>query len=220
MKPNQRPVPHRIAQALLALCLAATAGLSLAATEAQLQAAQTQFQAAAKGEADAIEKSVEAYTALLKAEPGNPVLMAYLGAATTMRARTALLPWKKMGHAEDGLAHLDKALALLQPQHDVPQPGQVAASLETRFTAISTFLALPAMFNRGPRGAKLLGELLASPQFAQAPLPFQGAVWMRAAQWAEQDKRPEDARKFYRLVTERNAPQAAQAGAQLKALQS
>lgn len=215
-----KPISHRITHTLLALSLAAACSLSLAAPEAQLQAAQAQFQAAAKGDSEAIEKSVETYTALLKAEPGNPVLMAYLGAATTLRATNTMLPWKKMSHVEDGLAHLDKALVLLQPQHDVPAPGQVAASLETRFTAINTFLALPSMFNRGPRGAKLFAELLASPQFAQAPLPFQGAVWMRAAKWAEQDKRPEDARKFYQMVTERKAPQAAQAGAQLKALQS
>jgi len=214
------PIRHRIAQALLALGMAASFSLSLAAPEAQVQAAQAQFQAAAKGNTDAIEKSVEAYAALLKAEPANPMLMAYLGAATTMRANTTMLPWKKMSHVEDGLAYLDKALALLQPQHEQPLPGQVAVALETRFTAISTFLALPSMFNRGPRGAKLLGELLANPQFAQAPLPFQGAVWMRAAKFAEQDKRPDDARKFYRLVTERQAPQAAQAQLNLKALQS
>nr|WP_316640770.1 hypothetical protein [uncultured Roseateles sp.] len=205
----------------MALSLAGIGTLGLAAApEAQVQAATQQFQAAAKGDASAVDKSAEAFAELLKAEPGNPLLMAYLGASTTMRASTTMLPWKKMSLVEDGLAWLDKALAMLQPQHDVPQPGHVAVSLETRFTAISTFLALPSMFNRGPRGAKLLSELLTSPQFAQAPLPFQGAVWMRAAKWAEQDKRPDDARKFYQLVTERNAPQAAQAGAQLKALQS
>lgn len=221
MKPNRRHFQHRIALTLLALSLAGTGTLSLAAVpEAQLQAAMQQFQAAAKGDANAVDKSAEAFAALLKAEPGNPVLMAYLGASTTMRASTTMLPWKKMSLVEDGLAYLDKALAMLQPRHDAPLPGHASMSLETRFTAISTFLALPPMFNRGPRGAKLLAELLASPQFTQAPLPFQGAVWMRAAKWAEQDKRPDDARKFYQLVTERQAPQAAQAGAQLKALQS
>ena len=79
--------------------------------------------------------------------------VAYLGAATTLRATTTMLPWKKMSHVEDGLAGLDRALVLLQPQHDVPLPGQVAVSLEPRFTATNTFLALPSMFNRGPRGA-------------------------------------------------------------------
>jgi len=221
MNPHRRNFNHRLTRTLLALSLAGIGTHSLAAApEAQLQAAMQQFQAAAKGDTNAVDKSADTFAELLKAEPGNPLLMAYLGASTTMRATTTMLPWRKMSYAEDGLAHLDKALAMLRAEHDVPQPGHVAVSLETRFTAISTFLAMPAMFNRGPRGAKLLHELLASPQFAQAPLPFQGAVWMRAAKYAEQDKRTDDARKFYQLVTDHKAPQATQAVAQLKALQS
>jgi tetratricopeptide (TPR) repeat protein len=215
-----RAFGRRIAHLLAAFSLATASGWSLAAPEPQFQAAFQQFQSALQGDSGAVDKANEAFAALLKAEPADPVLMAYSGAATTLRAGTTMLPWKKMNYAEEGLAQIDKALALLQPAHDALRPAHPPASLETRFVAANTFLALPGMFNRGPRGAKLMAELLASPLLAQAPLPFQGAVWMRAAQSAEQEKRLDEARRHYQLVIDRSAPQAAQAGAKLKALQS
>lgn len=226
MKPHHAPARrcrHRlVVQALLSLSLASTLSLSQAASEAPQALAQAQqlFLAATQGDSAAIEKAVEAYTALLRAEPGNPSLMAKLGAATSLRATTTMLPWKKMSHAEEGLAYLDKALALLNSTHDAAAAGQIPIALDTRFTAASTFLALPGFFNRGPRGNKLLQEVLNHPQFAQTPLAFRATVWMQAGSAAEQGERRDEARKFYQLVQEHGAPQASKAQAKLKALQS
>ena len=84
-----------------------------AVPEAQFAPAFEAFSQARSGNGTAIDKSVASFTALLAAEPGNPVLLAYLGASTAMQSNTTWLPWKKMNYAEDGLAMLDKALALL-----------------------------------------------------------------------------------------------------------
>lgn len=205
------------------LALAAAVVLSSTAQavpEAQFQGAFAQFLQAQTGDSATVEQAAEAFAALLRTEPGNPVVMAYAGAATSMRANTTLLPWKKMSYAEDGMAQIDKALALLTPAHDAVVQRNVPGVLEARFVAANTFLAVPGFMNRGVRGAKLLGEVLASPLLAQSPLEFQATVWLRAAKLAQADKRLDDARKYLNAVIDSKAPQAEAARAQLKALAS
>lgn len=211
----------KMSSALLTLTTAMLlAGPAQAASETQFQPAFDQFIQASKGNDSAIEKSAEAFGALLKLEPTNPVLMAYAGASTTMRATTTWLPWKKMSHAEDGMALLDKALALLTVAHNAPLQHDIPAALEVRFVAVNTFLAVPGFMNRSSRGAKLLQEVLTSPLLAASPLPFQADVWLAGAGLAVKEKRPEDARKYLNLVIDRKAPQMEAARAQLKALAS
>jgi tetratricopeptide (TPR) repeat protein len=204
-----------LSTAVLALCSNAWA-----IPEAQFQPALEQFMLATKGNEGAIDKAAEVFTALLQKEPTNPVLMAYAGSATSMRATTTLLPWKKMAYAEDGMALLDKALALLTAAHNAPLQREVPAALEVRFVAANTFLAVPGFMNRGARGAKLLAEIVSSPLLATAPLGFRGDVWMKAASVAAKDNRTDEARKYFNEVIKANAPQAQTARTQLGALAS
>jgi hypothetical protein len=115
---------------------------------------------------------------------------------------------------------LDKALALLTPAHDAVLQRNLPAALEVKFVAANTFLAVPGFMNRGARGTKLLGEVLASPLFATSPLAFRGDVWLASAEQALKDKRRDDARKLLDAVIKANAPQAEVARAQLKAIAS
>lgn len=210
---RQRPV-FTFAAVVLASCLAT--GIAIAAPDAAFDSAFRHFIVASGGDKSAVEPAADEFDALLKAEPGNPVLMAYAGATGAMRAGTTMLPWKKMGYAEDGMAQLDKALAMLTPAHDAPVQHGTPGSLEVRFVAANTFLAVPSFMNRGARGAKLLNEVLASPLFEKAPLPFQGNVWMRAAALATKEQRADDAQRYLNEVISRNAPQAEKARALLK----
>ena len=211
----------QFARQLLAIGAATLlAGAVHATPDAQFEPAFQQFQQASRGNESAIEKSADAFGTLLKSEPTNPVLMAYTGAATSMKATTTWLPWKKMSCAEDGMAMLDKALALLTPAHDAVLQHNLPAALEVKFVAANTFLAVPGFMNRGARGTKLLGEVLASPLFATSPLAFRGDVWLVSAEQALKDKRRDDARKLLDAVIKANAPQAELARAQLKALAS
>ena len=193
-------------------------GSAHAVTEAQFAPAHGLFMQATMGDSSALDKAADAFDALLKAEPANPVLMAYVGSMTSMKATTTALPWKKMRYAEDGMALLDKALALLNPSHDTTLLNGTPNSLDVRFTAASTFLSVPAFMNRAARGSKLLGEVLSSPSFEKAPIGFKAAVWMRAAKVAASEKRTDDARKYLHQVISTNAPQAEAAKAQLAAL--
>ena len=203
---------------VLVLALLAAVGQVRAAPEAAFQSAFQQFDQALADGGSAIDRATDEFDALLKAEPASPVLMAYAGAARSLKARNTILPWKKMGYAEDGLALIDKALALLAPAHAAAMQRGTPGVLEVRFVAANTFLAMPDFMNRGARGAKLLSEVLDSPLYASAPLPFQGAVWMAAAGLAAKEKRREDAQRYLNEVISRNAPQAEQARALLKGM--
>jgi hypothetical protein len=178
--------------AAAAATIAATlmiAGPALATVPAQaFDDAFQQFQHAAAGETKAIESAAEQFGRLAVAEPADPALIAYTGAATVMRSMTTMLPWRKLSFAEDGLAQIDKALAMLSPEHDKLLHRNVAASLETRFVAANTFLRVPAMFNRNARGTRLLDEVLKSPLLATAPEGFRAAVAKRAAEEAAKVK--------------------------------
>ena len=207
-----------LAGLLLAVAGAIVCTVAEAAPTSAFDSAWAQFNRAAAGESAAIEPAAAAFTALLKAEPANPVLLAYAGASTAMKAVTAMAPMDKLAFAEDGLAQLDKALALLRPAHDQPWHQGVPGALEVRFVAANTFLAVPPFMNRTARGGKLLNEVLASPLLAAAPLQFRGAVWLRAAELARQDKRPADAKRFLALAVSQGTPQAPQAQARLKEL--
>ncbi|MBX3620824.1 MAG: hypothetical protein KF891_12695 [Rhizobacter sp.] len=212
-------VPHAARRGLVLAALTLALGPAFAATaDAPFQQAFKTFSAAQQGDSGAMARAADEFQALLQADPGNPAVMAYAGAAVALKARSTFLPWKKIGYAEDGLAQIDKALALLQPVHDTQTLNHSPVSLQARFTAANTFLNLPGMFNRGARGAKLLAEVQASPVFAQAAPGFQGAVLMRAAQLAAKESRTADARHELTLVIERGLPQAEAARAQLKEL--
>jgi hypothetical protein len=214
---NPKTLQQAVVVTVLVLAVLAAASQARAAPEPAFQSAFAHFSQASAGDAVAIDKAADAFALLLKAEPSNPVLMAYAGASEAMKARNTALPWKKMSHAEDGLALVDKSLALLTPVHDAALQHGTPGSLEVRLVAANTFLAMPGFMNRGARGARLLAEVLASPLFASAPLPFQGTVWMLAASQATKDKRADDAQRFLNEVISRNAPQADKARALLKA---
>ncbi len=165
--------------ALVSACVLSAALWSPAVqamSDAQFQPAQAVFLKAADGDKSAVEGAADAFAALLKAEPANPVLMVYSGAATSMKATTTFLPWKMMAHAEEGLAQIDKALALLTPAHNAPLQRGTPAVLEVKLVAANTFMAVPGFMNRKERGERLLKEVLTSPLLASAPAEFQASV--------------------------------------------
>jgi len=215
-------LPLTLAVALLGAGTLALAPLpAIAQTpDAAFEAAFAQFQRTTTGDTSAIDPAATQFGELLAAKPADPVLRAYSGAATALRATTTMMPWKKMSYAEDGLAQIDKALAQLTQAHDAPAHHGTPASLEVRLVAATTFLGLPEMFNRQARGARLLDELLGHPLLAASPLGFRGAVWLRAGLQAAKDKRTDDARRWLQQVVSSGAPQAAQALAQLNGLAS
>ena len=244
MQALPRPTPARSTRSearrrLLALALPAALSLAAAAllvasppalaqagaadgaaqlADPELAAALASFAKAGLDNHAAVEDAASRFSRLSAAQPADPVLRAYAGTAVAMRSLTTLLPWRKMSHAEDGLALVDKALAQLGPADDAPRLRGVPGVLETRFIAANTFLGLPPMFNRAERGRAELDAVLGHRLFGSAPAPFKAVVWLRAARLAEADAKPELRRQWLQKVADSGAPQAGAARRQLEAL--
>lgn len=206
----------RIHTLILLAALVGAAAPAWSADATRYAPAEAQFQRAREGDKSAVESAAKLWAEQAAAHPADPLAKAYAGAATTLLATTTMLPWRKMSYAEDGLALIDKALAMLTPAHDQGLYRGVPVSLETRFVAANTFLGLPGMFNRGARGTKLLDEVQKSPLMGSAPLGFQGAVWMTAASEAAKAQHTDEAKALWQKVVTSGAPQAAAAQAKLK----
>ncbi|HET7864983.1 MAG TPA: hypothetical protein VFL86_11315 [Burkholderiaceae bacterium] len=208
------PHPLIARRRVLALAGIALAGTAVGApTDEDFNTALERFRLAAGGDTSAVDDAAARFSQLSDAAPQDPVLRAYAGATTALRATTRWLPWRKLAFAEDGLALIDQALAQLTPAHDAPAHRGVPASLETRFVAANTFLGLPAMFKRQERGARLLAELVGDPRLEQAPLGFRVTVWLRAARQAPHS---EQGRALLQRVAASGTPQATVAQALLK----
>jgi hypothetical protein len=153
------------------------AAQSPATVETRFAEAARIFQRASGGEKGDVEPAIAAFEILVKAEPQHPVYAAYLGSAISLKGRDAWMPWNKMKYSEQGLDHVDQALAGLRPEHERLLLRGVPASLETRLVAASLFVKLPeGIFHRRAAGMKLLDELQKHPVFATAPAEFRAAV--------------------------------------------
>lgn len=214
--PLRRSLAHALLAGAMASSLLTMADPAQAVPDESFKAAFDRFRQAAGGDVSAVDSASDAFNALLKAEPGNPVLMAYVGASTSMRARTTAMQWKKLAFAEDGLAQIDKALAVAANTPELPSHRGTPGLLELKFVSASAMLAMPGFMNRGARGARLLGEVIESPVFASAPVGFRGQVLLRAGELAIEKKQAPDARHFLGEVVSLNAPQADAARTKLR----
>lgn len=208
---------------ILSLAIALACGSTLAAPAADnaaFAAARQQFAAGSAGDASARDAAIEAFEKLRGSRPGNPVFLAYQGAATAMRGRDALMPWDKMKFAEQGADMVQKAVSLLGPEHDTLLLNGAPASIETRLVAANTLLNLPEFMHRRSGGKRALQEALDSPALAQAPAPLRASAFATAARIAAEEKRSSDEIGFLRQVvaTQAGTPPVAKATARLKEL--
>ena len=82
---------YAVLTAVMALATLAAISTAWAAADAPFEAAFQDFQRGSTGDSAATDRAFDEFDALLKAEPANPVLMAYAGAATALKAGAALL---------------------------------------------------------------------------------------------------------------------------------
>lgn len=167
---------------LLALLMLPIAGfashaVAQASADAAFEAALTHFNRARQGDDAQIESAITAF----RSAPGNPALQplysAYLGSALALKGKAAWMPWNKMKFPEQGLDHIDQALAALRPEHDRLLVRGTPLSLETRMVAAASFVALPdSIFHRRAAGKSLLAELRRNPLLAVAPAGFRAEL--------------------------------------------
>jgi hypothetical protein len=188
------------------------------AADARFVSAVQIFQRASRGESGEVEPAIAAFEALLASDTRNPVYLAYFGAASSLRGREAWMPWNKLKYTEAGLDYIDRALAMLKPEHDRQLLRGAPASIETRLVAAATFLKLPeSIFHRRGAGKRLVADLLKHPAFAASPAPLRAAIYSLAAE-AARGEQQEVAQLKQVLAVAPTGREAEQARARLKEL--
>ena len=165
---------------------------------------------------------------LLAQEPGNPLLLSYTGAATAKAAQYKTSREEKIQAVTSGMVMLERALKsvgskagtadTMTHNSQLAMHGAVPVSLEVRFVAANTFLALPSSLHQHAQGGKLLDGILNDEEFARSGIAFRGAVWMQAATQAAKQHRDLDAKHWLNQILEQQAPQTEKAKAMLQTL--
>ncbi|MBC3869577.1 hypothetical protein [Undibacterium oligocarboniphilum] len=164
-------------------------------------------QAESEQNCQSMQRAAAGFSSLLQQEPGNPLLMAYSGAATSKLAATDRDRHAQANHLQQGMALLDQALQIA-PEFRSERHGQVPVALEIEFVAANTFLALPEAMQRQTQGTQLLQQILNDSSFEESGLPFRGAVWLRAARLAIARHQPEVAKQYLEQAVSKQTPQA------------
>jgi len=186
---HQRPILLALALILPLLPFRARADAS---AEARAEAASA-FQAGSAGDARAAARASALFQQLSAAEPGDPVLLAYAGAATALTGRDASSPLDALNITEAGLSRIDQALKRLGPADDRTAPGRLPQRLETWLVAASTFLAVPDdVFHRLGDAKAVLALALAHPAVPHAGPGVRAQLARLEARLARAEHRPQD----------------------------
>jgi hypothetical protein len=211
--PVRRPVWALVATAVLValrplLSVAtATEATSIAPDQtAQFVQAALKFEQARAGSVSAVAPAQAAFKDLLSSDPSNPLFVAYYGSTFAMQARDGGLPWQKIRWVDQSIDQIDRALAMLGPQHDTQTLRGVPVSLETRLVAIATYVPLPSLFNRMSVARQQLARVLASPLFASASTELRGRFYYEDALIAHADGDTEHERRSLREVVKYAPP--------------
>lgn len=164
----------------------------------QFVAAHALFESSLAGNEADTETAIAQFAKLVELDPEQPLYLAYLGSAYTLKARDAWMPWSRLSNAEKGLDMIDKALLMLEQRHDDERLRGSIVSSETRLVAINTFLEVPAFLNRAEDAKALLKETLDSPVFGASAPEVKGRLFMQAATIAHREKQLDQAVAYLR----------------------
>ncbi len=150
--------------------------------------AQSVFEASLAGDKNETGTAIKQFEALVQGDPAHPLYLAYLGSSYTLKARDAWMPWTRLQNVEKGLGMIDKALLMLEPEHDTAALRGSIVSTETRLVAVSTFLQVPGFLNRLQAAKDVLAETLQTKAFEASVPIVKGRLYFRAAEIARREK--------------------------------
>lgn len=157
---------------------------------------QAQFEQALRGDEEASKRAYEGFSKLVKEYPDNPLYLAYMGSNETLFARDGWIPWQRIKNLDKGLGHIDKALAMLGPEHDDQYERLSVISIETRLVALTTFLKVPDFSNRFQDAKDLFAETVEQAVFYKAPPEVRQRVYLQGADIAAKEKNTADEIKY------------------------
>jgi len=146
---------------------------------------QPVFEQGLRGDADAVLKAYPVLQKLVKQYPDNPLFLAYLGADETLQARDNWVPWTRIKFLDSGLDHVDKALAMITPEHDEQTERTSPISMETRLVALTTFIRVPSFSNRLQDAKDLFAESIEQDIFFKSPPEVRQRIYLQGAEIAK-----------------------------------
>ena len=156
------------------------------ASDTGFEAAHSAYEGAVAGTISP-DKALEAVDLFLKEHPEDPVGLAMRGSVKTMLARTAWLPWQKLGYVNEGIELMDKAVAnaALAKSWDGRDPKIVIWMISG-----TTNAKLPKMFNRRAFAQRDFQNVLEAPVFQRMAAGDRASVYAWLAVIANDQSNP------------------------------
>ena len=195
MKTKNHPFRHLCLSLMVVLT-----PLGTSAETANFASIQAVFEQGLRGDAEAAETAYPGLQKLVKDHPDNPLFLAYLGADETLFARDGWVPWTRIKFLDSGLDKVDKALAMLGPEHDEQYERGSVISIETRLVALTTFLNVPPFSNRLQDAKDLFAETLEQPAFHNAAPEVRQRIYLQGAEIAKRDDDEALEKKYLKLA--------------------
>lgn len=175
----------------LALFLSLNSLVFAQSEEEDFMRAFNSFESSLNGNKKETSNAIDQFEALVKQHPDNPLYLAYLGSAHTLKARDAWMPWTRLRYVERGLDEIDQSLSMLNETHDTVFIRNSILSIETRLVAINTFSQVPGFLNRLDMAADVSQQTFTLEAYNSAPKIVQGRLHLVAAEIAEKQENVE-----------------------------
>jgi len=142
-----------------------------------------------KGDKEAVEKSDEYLSRLIRIDKTNYLALAYLGSVNTLQGNNAFLFWEKLKLAKKGIEKIDRAV-----ESD-------SSNMEIRLLRAMNSLSLPSFLNRIEKSIQDFSYIETSGEFAQWPVDDQAMVFYNSGLAFERnDKKNKAEEQFQRAI--------------------
>ncbi len=155
-----------------------------------------------EGSSKDTKKAIQIFEAVLEQDPSNAFATVMLGASYALKGRDALMPWKKMKFAENGMELMSKAQNMIDEDDYNSTFEHLPVYIQVKSQAGIVFSSVPKMFNRLEDGRNLLEEVVSDPILNTVPPQSITHIFFYAAVAAEKDGDFPRAKELYGKVTE------------------
>ncbi len=157
---------------------------------------------AKEGDKSSLKAAHQQFQALVDKNHADPVALFYLGNTNTFKARYTWKVWAKLSLLEKGLQQMDKAMALLKPEHANQSVGGMPVDLKLKASAGVVFINVPKFSNRFDQGVLLLNEVLSDERMDGVHSQRKSYIYFNAAKAALEEKQTDRAKQLYQQVVQ------------------
>jgi hypothetical protein len=159
-------------------------------TDPGIVAARQLFYQGVDGDKRAVREALRQFRQLHAAQPGDPLIQAYIGACGTLLGRDDSNEIGKRTNTKQAVREIDAALAALAHLEAAGGNQEVTLStlLETKLVAANAYIHIPSFYNRRQEGERLLRELRLDPRLDFMSPAFRAAVLVAVATLEHQNQ--------------------------------